>query len=171
MSNHCVLRTYMVTANEVHAYAKQEGEICSLVNTFEMRGRKKSHLKIVGLPSYQHKMDPAPMQLCKGAGKNTLLEIPWTEQFGDAATLSFPGNWSEIFYLNLNFSEVEWKWGEALSKFFVLTLRFPMVLLGPDSPPSGITEHPTPEFVGSLSDPLPLKHNFWEIYVQCCELI
>lgn len=46
MSNYCVLHTYMVTANEVRAYARQEGEICSLVNTFETRGRKTSHLKL-----------------------------------------------------------------------------------------------------------------------------
>jgi len=50
------LHTYLEAANKVHARARQEGEICSLVNTFEMRGRKIS-TGPVDLSSYHYKMD------------------------------------------------------------------------------------------------------------------
>ena len=63
----CALHMYMEAANKVHARARQEGEICSLVNTFEMRGRKISTGR-ADLSSYHHKMDSA-LCLCSQAKK------------------------------------------------------------------------------------------------------
>lgn len=53
----CALHMYMEGANKVHAPSKQ-GEIWSLINTFEMRGRKIS-TGHVDSSSYQHKTDSA----------------------------------------------------------------------------------------------------------------
>lgn len=55
------LHMYMEAANKVHARARQEGEICSLVNAPEMRGGKIS-TDCVDLSSYHHEVGSA---LCR----------------------------------------------------------------------------------------------------------
>lgn len=58
---------YTEAANKVHVSARQEGEICSLADTREMKGRKIS-TRCPGLSAFHHKTDSA-WCFCKQAKK------------------------------------------------------------------------------------------------------